>query len=400
MKKTTFLSLLVVLGTVFFFAGAALVVFGVKYLFHPAHHGAVSMLLEVQAEDALRVETDKDLDTFLRELREESGVAEAGGTRTDDNSFELTGVPAARDGEVRDKAARLLPLWSWNRTGEVLRFQRRIEVVADIREQAIRQTVQTIGKRMDAFVTEPVLQRQGLGSSRIVVRLPGVDDPERVKNLIGNSGFLEFRFVDYPPQGPALSEDEILANYGGVLPDGIEIFPQHQLDIDGNVVGQNFLALERRRIITGRDLRTARFGLSQFNEPIVNFYLTQDGASRFGEATAADIGRQLAIVLDGKVQSAPVVQGRIYDQGQIEGQFTQQQVEDLVSVLRSGALAAPVVVIGSEPISGAQWLRVARIRAGVCLALLVLSGASILALILRRLKLGRRGGAPEVEPGK
>jgi preprotein translocase subunit SecD len=105
------------------------------------------------------------------------------------------------------------------------------------------------------------------------------------------------------------------------------------------------VALESRRIITGRDLRTARPGLGQFNEPVVRFYLSKEAGRAFGEATGANIGRRLAIVLDGKVQSAPVVQGRIQDEGVIEGQFTQTEVEDLVTVLRSGALPASIVYL-------------------------------------------------------
>ncbi len=210
----------------------------------------------------------------------------------------------------------------------------------------MRQAQQTINNRIDAFgVSEPVIQRQGLNSSRIVLQLPGVDDPERVKELIKNTALLEFRFVAYPPQGAAASEAEILQHFNGRLPAEMEIFPQEVKGENGEVAGTVFVALESRRIITGRDLRTARPGLGQFNEPVVRFYLSKEAGKVFGEATGANIGRRLAIVLDGKVQSAPVVQGRIQDEGVIEGQFTQTEVEDLVTVLRSGALPASIVYL-------------------------------------------------------
>ncbi len=305
--------------------------------------GGIHLVLEVQSDDALRAETDKDLETLLVELRDQPGYGSVTALRIDENTFEVSGAPAASDDLVRDAADTYLPVWSWRRNGDVLSFRRRIEEIAEIREETVRQALQTIRNRIDAYgVAEPVIQRQGLGGNRIVVQLPGVDDPVRVKELIKNTAFLEFRFVEANQSGMASSEADILARFGGTLPANLEIFPQDRRDDDGNIVGVGYVALERRQIITGRDLRSARPGLGQFNEPIVSFSLKPEGARRFGEATASGIGRQLAIVLDGRVQSAPVIESRISDQGQISGGFTQQQVEDLVTVLRSGSLPAGI----------------------------------------------------------
>jgi preprotein translocase subunit SecD len=307
--------------------------------------GGVHLVLAVQADDALRAETEKDMDTLVRQLEEE-GTTGVSARRTSDSGFELTGVPAEKRDVVEEILDDFLPYWSFDATPQALVFSRRAEEDNDIREQAVRQAEQTIRNRIDAFgVAEPVIQRQGLGSNRIVVQLPGVDDPERVKELIKNTALLEFRFVAYPPQGAASSEAEIVAHYGATLPPDVEVFPQEIRGEDGEPVGTAYLALESRRVITGRDLRTARAGLGQFNEPVVRFYLSQEAGRIFGEATGANVGRRLAIVLDGKVQSAPVVQSRINDEGVIEGQFTQAEVEDLVTVLRSGALPASIVYL-------------------------------------------------------
>ena len=158
------------------------------------------------------------------------------------------------------------------------------------------------------------------------------------------------------------------------------------------VAGTVFVALEKRRIITGRDLRTARPGLGQFNEPVVRFYLSKEAGKVFGEATGANIGRRLAIVLDGKVQSAPVVQGRIQDEGVIEGQFTQTEVEDLVTVLRSGALPASIVyleerAVGPVARAGLDRRRHARVAARRR------AGAAADAGRLQALRPQRRAGA-------
>jgi preprotein translocase subunit SecD len=169
-----------------------------------------------------------------------------------------------------------------------------------------------------------------------VVQLPGVDDPERVKKLIKNTAFLEFRLVEYPLGGGGVpTRAEIDAQHGGVLPDHLEV-------LTGTV-----------RVITGRDLKSARPGLGEFNQPVVNFYLTHEGGKLFAEATAANVGRGLAIVLDGKVVSAPNIRTRIGDSGIIEGSFTRQEVEDLSTVLRSGALPAGITYLEERTVGPA-----------------------------------------------
>ena len=305
--------------------------------------GGIHLVLEVLTDDALRAEAQKDIDSLVQELDEKGASGVAGATESPVR-FRLTGLPADQDALLPDILEQSMPYWTWRRSGEDVIFDRRADEVNNIREQAINQALQTIRNRVDEFgVAEPVIQRQGLGSNRIVVQLPGVDDPERVKNLIKNTAFLEFRLAEYPPNGgAAVDTQEILSQYGGTLPDHLEILAQNQRDDDGNVLGQGYYALEKRPVITGRDLKTARASLGQFQEPVVNFSLTHEGAQIFEDWTGANIGRPLAIVLDGRVQSAPIIEGRISDSGVIRGSFTQQEVEDLATVLRSGALPAGI----------------------------------------------------------
>ena len=305
--------------------------------------GGIHLVLEVLTDDALRAEAQKDIDSLVQELDEKGASGVAGATESPVR-FRLTGLPADQDTLLPDILEQSMPYWTWRRSGEEVIFDRRADEVNNIREQAINQALQTIRNRVDEFgVAEPVIQRQGLGSNRLVVQLPGVDDPERVKNLIKNTAFLEFRLAVYPPNGgAAVDTQEILSQYAGTLPDHLEIVVQDLRDDDGNVIGQGYYALEKRPVITGRDLKTARASLGQFQEPVVNFSLTHEGAQIFGDWTGANIGRPLAIVLDGRVQSAPTIEGRISDSGIIRGSFTQQEVEDLATVLRSGALPAGI----------------------------------------------------------
>ena len=140
-------------------------------------------------------------------------------------SFVVSGVPRDRDSAVGGIVSEYLPGWSWDRRGEDLEFDMESANAAEIRNLAVVQAVETIRNRIDEFgVSEPVIARQGLEGDRIVVQLPGIDDPERVKSLIKNTAFLEFRLVDFPLGGGGVaSREEILANYGGQVPAGVEI---------------------------------------------------------------------------------------------------------------------------------------------------------------------------------
>ncbi len=305
--------------------------------------GGIHLVLEVLTDDALRAETQKDIDSIVQEL-DEKGASGVTGAIDSPVGFRLTGLAPGQDELLPGVLEETMPYWNFRRSGGEVIFDRRADEVNNIREMAINQALQTIRNRVDEFgVAEPVIQRQGLGSNRLVVQLPGVDDPERVKNLIKNTAFLEFRLAEYPPSGgAAVDTQEILGRYGGTLPDHLEIVAQDLRGEDGNVVGQGYYALEKRPVITGRDLKTARASLGQFQEPVVNFSLTHEGAQIFEDWTGANVGRPLAIVLDGRVQSAPTIESRISDSGVITGSFTQQEVEDLATVLRSGALPAGI----------------------------------------------------------
>jgi preprotein translocase subunit SecD len=296
--------------------------------------------------DALRSDRDKVIERLVQEGADE-GISGLKTHPTGDTAFTVEGVAPDQDDTVAKIAHDFLPQWSWQRTGELLSFKLKDNEKQRLEDMAVRQALRTIRNRVDAFgVSEPVIQRQGFSGDRILVQLPGVDDPERVKRLLKNTAFLEFRLVAYPDGGGAAgSEEEILQHYGGTLPPNLEILHSVVRDDQGREVGRRYYAAQKRAVITGRDLKTARPSLGRFNEPIVEFQLTHEGGKLFGEATGANVGKGLAIVLDGVVMSAPRINSRITDSGIIEGQFTQQEVEDLSTVLQSGALPAGIVTL-------------------------------------------------------
>ncbi len=302
--------------------------------------GGMHMVLQVETDDAIRAETDNTLDGMQRQL-EEAGVEGVEVDRTSDATFEIAGVPVDRDDFVEDEIIeRYHPGWTMRRLGDRLQFELTSGEAKNIRELAVNQARETIRNRVDQFgVAEPVIHDEGLGSNRIVVQLPGVDDPDRIRRLIKNTAFLEFRLTKANSATYGTEQAAVDANRGADA-DQYEVMQQDVRDEDRNIVDQRYWILEKRRVITGRDLKTARPSSGEFNEPTVSFILTSEGGKKFGDITAENIGRGLAIVLDSNVISAPTIQDRITDQGVIHGSFTVQEVQDLVTVLRSGALPA------------------------------------------------------------
>ena len=198
--------------------------------------------------------------------------------------------------------------------------------------QAVDQSIQVLAKRVDALGTvEPSIQRQG--ADRVLIQVPGLDDPTRLKAVIGQTAKLTFRLVDtsvtaeQAQQGRISSESEVVkasAKEGG-----------------------NSYVLEKRIIVSGEDLTDAQPGFDQrTSEPIVTFRFNTRGALAFARVTQENVGRPFAIVLDNEVISAPVIREPITGgSGQISGNFTVEQANDLAVVLRSGALAAPMTII-------------------------------------------------------
>jgi preprotein translocase subunit SecD len=309
--------------------------------------GGMHLVLQVKTEDALRAETNSDMDRVLRLAQDEGKLTGVTGKRTGDSSFEIAGLsPQAADtlGGLIDRYG-YDNRWSVSRQGDRIAFGMRPTEANVIRESAVSQARQTIENRINAYgVAEPVIAPAS--GYRIDLQLPGVDDPERVHKLIKSTAFLEFRIVRFPQGGGGVpSQEQILANFGGKLPENLEILEGDVRDAEDNVVGKTYYAVEKRGTVTGRDLKNARPAMGQFNSPIVEFSLTPTGSEAFGRLTGENVGSGLAIVLDGRVVSAPVIRSQIRDSGMIEGSFTQQEAQDLSTVLKSGALPAEIVTL-------------------------------------------------------
>jgi len=204
------------------------------------------------------------------------------------------------------------------------------------RRQAVEQSIEIIRRRIDETGTkEPTIQREG--QDRILVQLPGVDNPEHVKALLGRTAKLTFQLVD-----TGVTVDEARR---GRLPPGDEILPAEEGR--GNRGGGAASAyVVRKRVMVGGDTLTDAQATFQNNEPVVSFKFDAAGARRFGDATRENVGKPFAIVLDNKVISAPVIREPILGgSGIISGSFTVQSASDLALLLRAGALPAPITIL-------------------------------------------------------
>jgi len=204
--------------------------------------------------------------------------------------------------------------------------------IKDLSKRAVEQSIEIIRRRIDETgVKEPSIQRQG--DDRILVQLPGVKEPERIKALIGQTAKLTFRFVD-----PNVSAE--VAKASGA-PAGTEILPGSE-QREGL---PSAYVVQKRIMVSGENLVDAQ-ATFQDNQPVVSFRFDAIGGKRFGDATKQNVGKVFAIVLDGKVISAPVIRDAIMGgSGIISGSFSLQEVQDLALLLRAGALPAPLTVL-------------------------------------------------------
>ena len=198
--------------------------------------------------------------------------------------------------------------------------------------QSVDQSIQIIERRVNELGTvEPSIQRQGV--DRVLVQVPGLQDPQRLKDLLGKTAKLTFRMVD-------MSTSPEQAQQGRVPPDS-------ELLLGSASENRQPYVIERRVVVAGDDLVDAQPGFDQrTSEPIVSFRFNTNGARRFAQATQENVGRPFAIVLDNEVISAPVIREPIIGgSGQISGNFSVQSANDLAILLRAGALPAPLTII-------------------------------------------------------
>lgn len=231
-------------------------------------------------------------------------------------SAPLVNNPSVRDVSIAKEADQVIRL-TYTKEGK-----------AAASTGAVDASIETVRRRVDNLGTkEPTIVRQG--TNRIVVQAPGESDPEQLKRVIGKTAKLTFQMVD-----ETASQADIAA---GRVPPGSEMLPTSDPQLGA------FMVVKKRVIVSGENLTKAFVDTDQNNRPAIGFRFDGEGARKFGDATSQNIGRPFAIVLDGKIVSAPrIISAITGGSGQITGNFTVQEASELVNVLNGGALTAPL----------------------------------------------------------
>ena len=317
--------------------------------------GGIHLVLGVDTSKAVQNQTERAAEDFKAAL-ERKGIGVKRVARDSDRSFVVELASPASWNDALTVASQFQTFERRNSdqtTGAFTLAMADREVIQQ-RDLATRGAVEKIRNRVDKFgVAEATITRQG--DDRILIQLPGVQDPDRAKALIGQTGLLEFKLVD-----ERTSPEDAVA---GRLPETSELLYQRRLNREGKEEQRIPFVVQKRALLTGNELTDASVQADP-NSPgnwQVAITFSATGAQRFGEITEQNVGRHLAIVLDGSVYSAPRINERIPGgRAVITGQFTVDQARDLAIVLREGALPAAVTILEERtvgPSLGADSIR-------------------------------------------
>lgn len=304
--------------------------------------GGMHLILEVQAEKAVESTVERMVHDIRSTLRKK-GIHFQKLERVEGTKISLI-LPRQEEKPVLDRIVKddypnLDMTQATVRDGKYnIELALKSKEAERIKKQAVGQALETIRNRIDQFgVSEPDIRPQG--EDRILIQLPGIKNPQRAVDLIGKTAILEFKLVD-----DTVSLDKAL---GGQLPPGDKVYPMKSVDRTTGAVRKSKIVLRDHTLLTGEYVTDARVQIdNRYNTPYVGLTFSPEGARIFERVTAENVKKRLAIVLDGIVYSAPVIQERISGgRASITGSFSMDEARDLAIVLRAGSLPAPVKIL-------------------------------------------------------
>ena len=347
--------------------------------------GGTHLILQVQVNDAVNADSDRAVERLKEALRTKkinyADISKPDPINSPDKIV-IKGVPPESSSDLRSIVSDRLSEYeaasgaenSWTLTMKP-------QSLVSLKNQAVQQAIETIRNRIDQLgVSEPVIEEHGLGQYQILVQLPGVDDPARVKEIMQSTAMLEIRqALDNGQAYP--DEQAALAAHNGVLPPDAVLL--HGKNKGGSGTEDAVYLISRVSAVAGHDLRQASVGRDETGRPEVNFILTGEGGRRFSRFTREHVNDYLAVVLDNKVQEVAVIKSEISDQGRISGGgMTEQYAKDLALVLNSGALPASIKYLEERTVGPS--LGSDSIRAGVQAAVIGMLAVLIFMLVYYR----------------
>lgn len=342
--------------------------------------GGSQLVLQVQVQDAFKADADQNIERLKDEMQK-AAIPYVSVDRNDPATIEeadtiqinIKGIPVDKTSAFREILTQKFSTWQMASVGsDAYRLTMNNTESLAMRRDTVTRSMRTIEQRINGLgLAEATVQQRGNGETNpeILVQMPGVDDPARVKSILQAAAMLEIVEVK---DGPFPSEEALRAKSGGILPLGTK--PIQQASRPGDQ-GESWYLANRTAVVTGRDLRNARPSQDQFGKWETSFVLSPDAGRRFGRYTESNVGNKLAVLLDGKARSVAVINSKIEDSGVITGAPSQQEASDLALVLTSGSLPAGVVYLEERtvgPSLGADSIRDGLIAGAVGVGAVVL----------------------------
>jgi preprotein translocase subunit SecD len=310
--------------------------------------GGTHLILQVRVNDAVNGDSDRAVERLKEDLRSRK-INYIDITKPDPvnhpDEVVITGVAPASTSDLRGIVSDRLPEYDLNSGAQdTWTLTMKPQNLADLKNRAVTQAIETIRNRIDQLgVTEPTIQEHGLGQYQILVQLPGVDDPARVKEIMQSTAMLEIKQV---MGGPYSSEQDAMSQNNGRLPPDTVLLKGSSVGGHSDDSSDQYWLVTRSSAVAGTDLRAGGASVghdSNTNAPDVGFTLTNEGGRKFAAFTGSHINDRLAVVLDGRVREVANIQEQIHDTGRISGgNMSEQAAKDLALVLNSGALPAGI----------------------------------------------------------
>lgn len=348
--------------------------------------GGTHLILQVKVNDAVNLDAQNAMEVLKEEMRKRkidyTEITQPDPQNNPDHMV-LKGVQANFRTDLLNLVQERLP--EYNISGgadNTWTLSMRPSNLAEMKDKSVTQAIETIRNRIDALgVSEPVIEQHGLGQYQILVQLPGVDDPARVKDIMQSTAMLE---IKQSLGGPYSSEAAAMQAQPqpGVLPADAILLPGHSMP-GAESEGQAYYLVSRVSAVSGKDLRDAQPSRDQNGQPSVSFTLSGEGGQRFYNFTSAHVNDSLAVVLDDKVQEVANIKEPIRDRGEISGgRMSEQQSKDLAMILRTGALPAGIRYLEERTVGPS--LGADSIRDGVRAAIIGMVAVLVFMLIYYR----------------
>ncbi len=340
--------------------------------------GGIHLVLRVNVEEAIGSATDRDVQRLNTALAANGATASKPDPKNKPAVISVTGFQPAQASAVHDAITDNdfagYDVASVAGGGYTMTMKQ--AAINDLETRTLDTSIETIRERVDSLgVTEPVIEKYGLGANQILVEIPGVDNVDRVQSVIQSTAKLEIHAVS---SGPYTDEADAMTKLNGVI-------PPDQVLLKGNTgMGgpDQYYLLQRAAIVEGTDFRDAQPSTDNAGRPNIRFTLTTEAGDRFYKYTSANINSSMAIVLENKVREVATIQSGIRDSGEITGGFTQDQVNDLSLMLRTGSLPASITQLETRTVGPS--LGAESIRHGVAAAIAGMLAVMVFMLIYYR----------------